>query len=488
MEGVSQEAITLAGHLGLSRLVVLFDDNGITIDGETELTTRENQLQRFEAAGWNVLQADGHDPAAIRKSFTEIEGSDRPTMIAFRTTIGFGADGKAGTDKCHGSPLGDEHINVARNVLDWPHAPFEVPEPLQENWKKAGRRGVSARNAWQDRLNVRSSEDQKAFLEHVGGGDLSAVEVMCATATADFVSSGRSMATRVASGKVLEHLTAQVPALIGGSADLTGSVNTRVPDMMVLSAKDFSGRYMHYGVREHGMAAAMNGMALHSGYVPYSGTFLVFAGYMLGAIRLSALMKQKAIYVLTHDSVGLGEDGPTHQPVETLAQLRALPGLAVIRPGDPVEVAEAWQAALTFEGPSAIVLSRQNVALLREGARADGGALRGGYVLAEADGGRRDVTLIGTGSELALAVQARDLLAEDGICAAVVSMPSFELFAAQSAEWQSTVLGSEAVPRVAVEAALRFGWDGLIGRMVGLLGWKVMAPPRRLRCSMNISV
>lgn len=488
MEGISQEAITLAGHLGLSKLTVLFDDNAITIDGDTDLATAEDQKARFRAAGWDVLEADGHDPDAIRTALAAATYTSAPTMVAFKTQIGFGAGDKAGTAKCHGSPLGAAHIAQARQALNWPHPPFVIPEDIHAQWDQAAQRGRVPYAEWSGRVAALPAAERATFLNHVNTV-LPAYDGALQTVAEEFVAAGKALATRAASGKVLEHLTAAVPALIGGSADLTGSVNTRVPGMQALSDQDFGGRFVHYGVREHGMAAAMNGMALHGGYIPYSGTFLVFAGYMLGAMRLSALMGQKVIYVLTHDSIGLGEDGPTHQPVETLAQLRALPGLTVLRPGDPVEVAEAWGAALAVEGPVAMVLSRQAVPVLRANT-GGAGAGQGAYVLLEAEGGTRDVTLIGTGTELSLAVAARDLLAVDGIKAAVVSMPSFELFAQQPPEVQAAVLGDEATPRVAVEAGLRFGWDQVIGRsggFVGMQGYGASGPAEELYAHFGIT-
>ncbi|NBZ89395.1 transketolase [Rhodobacteraceae bacterium CYK-10] len=482
MEGIAQEAISLAGHLRLSRLIVLFDDNGITIDGKTSLATSEDQAARFRAAGWRVLAADGHDPVAIKAALDEaVTDTDRPTMVAFRTQIGRGAGDKAGTAKSHGSPLGCSHIAAARAAMDWPHAPFVIPAEITDAWAATSRRGKLAHMEWATRLQKRPPAEQQAFTDHVARRLPDFTQALDAAAS-EFLASGKPLATRAASGKVLEHLIPLVPALIGGSADLTGSVNTRVPGHEVIAADAFGGRFVHWGIREHGMAAAMNGMALHGGYVPYSGTFLVFAGYMLGAMRLSALMGQKVVYVLTHDSIGLGEDGPTHQPVESLAQLRAMPGLTVLRPGDPVEVAEAWGVALAQPGPVALVLSRQAVPVLRKELSAHATA-RGAYVLSEAKGGPRQVTLIGTGTELALAVEAQAILAAEGIRAAVVSMPSMELFAAQDEAWQDAVLGPCALPRVAVEAALRFGWDSVLGRsgrFVGMTGFGASGPAEAL--------
>ena len=483
MEGISQEAITMAGHLKLNKLTVLFDDNAITIDGGTALTTEEDQLRRFGAAGWNTLSADGHSDVDIRQALEAAQSADRPTIIAFKTRIGFGAGEKEGTAKCHGSPLGADGLAAARANLNWQHAPFEVPEDILNQWRDAGERSTGTHETWKARVEALSVEEQAAFTDHMSGASLTKAASLAEDVIAEFASSGAPLATRVASGKVLETLAAEIPSLIGGSADLTGPVNTRTSDMQAITSDNYAGRYIHYGVREHGMAAIMNGLALHGGYVPYSGTFLVFQGYMLGAMRLSALMRTRVIYVLTHDSIGLGEDGPTHQPVESLAQLRALPGMTVYRPGDPIEVAEAWASALALDGPSVIVLSRQSVPVLRAGTLPQSGAGAGGYVLREAKGGRRDVTLVGTGSELSLAVEAADTLAAEGINAAVVSLPSFERFAEQTEDYQTAVLGGSDIPIVAVEAALRFGWDGIVGQkggFVGMTGFGASAPAGEL--------
>lgn len=483
MEGISQEAITLAGHLKLNKLTILFDDNEITIDGDTSLTTTDDQIKRFEAAGWATQFADGHDHASIHAALAMAETSDKPTMIAFKTRIGFGAGDKEGTAKCHGSPLGSEAIATARVNLDWPYEPFEIPKKISRQWKLAGLRSAGEFLAWENHVAALPSRQKTVFKDHLSGNSAEGAIAVAQAVASDFVKDGSAMATRVASGKVLNALTEKLPALIGGSADLTGSVNTRTPSTDTLTPDNLTGRFIHYGVREHGMAACMNGMALHGGYVPYSGTFLVFQGYMLGAMRLSALMGTKVIYVLTHDSIGLGEDGPTHQPVESLAQLRALPGMTVYRPGDPVEVAETWVSALTQNGPSAIVLSRQAVPVLRGESTPGSGVDKGGYVLHEAPDGVRDVTLIGTGSELSRAVEAAEILAQEGINAAVVSLPSFERFAQQSEAYQQSVLGPIETPRVAVEAALRFGWDGIIGLaggFVGMTGYGASAPAGEL--------
>ncbi|MBU9698734.1 transketolase [Rhodobacteraceae bacterium HSP-20] len=476
MEGVSQEAISLAGHLRLSRLIVLWDDNGITIDGGTAAATSEDQRKRFEASGWQTLACDGHDPESIAAAMAMAKRATRPVMIACRTVIGKGAPAKAGTAKCHGSPLGGEEIAGARAALGWAHGPFEVPEEVRAAWAAAGARGVALRLDWEARLAA--SSRRGAFLAHHEGRLPDGWREALAAHRAGLSEAGKAMATRKASGAALEVLTARVPALIGGSADLTGSVNTLTKATAPLTAQDFAGRYIHYGVREHGMAAVMNGMALHGGYRPYAGTFLVFADYLHPALRLSCLMGLPVTYVLTHDSIGLGEDGPTHQPVETLAMLRATPGLVTLRPADAVEAAEAWEIALDrAKGPTAIVLSRQDLPVLRADGGVGNASARGGYVLAEAECGPRKVTIVATGSEVSLAVEARAALEARGIGAAVVSLPSFELFRAQDAAYRAAVLGQGV--RIGVEAALRFGWDEVIGAeggFVGMTGFGASAP------------
>lgn len=476
MEGISQEAISLAGHLRLSRLVVLWDDNGITIDGGTQAATSEDQRMRFEAAGWRVLSCDGHDEGSISRALADARLSDRPVMVACKTVIGKGSPAKAGTAKCHGSPLGTAEIAAARVALGWPHEAFDVPEDVRSTWVAAGARGAAARLDWEGRLAASSRRGE--FLSHIEGRLPDGWREALAAHRAGLSENRGAVATRKASGAALEVLTARVPQMIGGSADLTGSVNTLTKATPPLTAQDFGGRYIHYGVREHGMAAVMNGMALHGGYRPYAGTFLVFADYLHPALRLSCLMGLPVTYVLTHDSIGLGEDGPTHQPVETLAMLRATPGLVTLRPADAVEAAEAWEIGLDRgAGPTAIVLSRQDLPVLR----ADGGignaSARGGYVLAEAECAPRRVTLVATGSEVSIAAEARAILEARGIGTAVVSLPSFELFRAQEAAYRAAVLGSGL--RIGVEAALRFGWDEVIGAeggFVGMTGFGASAP------------
>ncbi|MXW93181.1 MAG: transketolase [Rhodospirillaceae bacterium] len=470
MEGISQEAITLAGHLGLGRLIVLFDDNGISIDGPTGLATSDDQAGRFEACGWHVQQVDGHDPAALAAAMQAACDSDRPSMIACRTVIGYGAPTKAGTAATHGAPLGEEEIAGTREGLDWRHPPFEIPADVAEAWRTAGARGAADADAWEARLAAADAGVRAAFRRVADGALPAGLGDAVGALKQQFAAEAPKMATRQASGKVLDRLTEVVPELAGGSADLTGSNNTRAAGHSDIAAGDFSGGYIRYGVREHGMAAAMNGMALHGGLIPYGGTFLVFTDYARPAIRLSALMEQRVIYVMTHDSIGLGEDGPTHQPVEHLAALRAMPNLNVFRPCDAVEVAECWELALQArETPSVLALTRQGLPTLRTEHRAENACARGAYVLAEA-GGERQATLLASGSEVSIAVEAQALLKAEGIEAAVVSMPCWELFERQPDDYRAAVLGD--APRIACEAASGFGWTRWTGDGGGFVGMK----------------
>ncbi len=458
MEGISHEAIGLAGRQALSRLIVMWDDNGISIDGKVSLADVTDQKARFAASGWSVHECDGHDPDDIDRALTEAKASDLPSMIACRTHIGFGAPTKQDTKAAHGSPLGPEEIAKVREIYGWPYPPFEVPEKIRAEWRAIGARGASTRTAWEERLGKLPS-GKRAEFERVTAGTLpkKLAGALLAFRKAQSEAAPK-VATRKSSEMVLEVVNAAVPETLGGSADLTGSNNTLTKGLGTFDAANRGGRYIHYGIREHGMAAAMNGIAVHGGCIPYGGTFLCFADYARGAIRLSALMGVRVIYVLTHDSIGLGEDGPTHQPVEHLAMLRATPNLNVFRPADIVETAEAWELALTNTGtPSALALTRQNLRTLRTRHSRQNLSARGAYVLAEAEG-RRQAILIATGSEVEIAMDARDLLQAKGIGTRVVSMPCEELFAAQDEKYRRSVLPAGPV-RVAVEAAVRFGWD-----------------------------
>jgi transketolase len=474
MEGISHEAVGLAGHLGLSKLTVLFDDNDISIDGSTSLSCSDDQLKRFAAHGWAVKRVDGHDPAQVAAALSSALRSKKPTLIACRTIIGLGAPTKAGTAGSHGSALGKDEAAAAKSALGWNAPPFTVPDGISDQWHLAGTRGETPRRAWLKRL---ARHPLRAEFERVTSGRLpDALPAALAALKAGFAETRPKLASRQSSQKVLEALVPAVPELIGGSADLTGSNLTLVKGMGFVAPGNFAGRYIHYGIREHGMAAAMNGMALHGGLIPYGGTFFVFTDYMRPAIRLAALMRQRVIHVLTHDSIGLGEDGPTHQPIEHLASLRAMPNVHVYRPADAMETAECWELALKrADGPSLLVLTRQALPAMRTDT-AENRCARGGYVLAEAEGVRR-ATLIATGSEVAIAMAAREALAADGIGVAVVSLPCWELFAAQDPAYRAEVLG--AAPRVGIEAAGGFGWERWLGEdgvFIGMTGFGASAP------------
>lgn len=484
MEGISHEAVSFAGNLGLSKLIVLFDDNSISIDGPTDLSVRDDQLKRFEACGWDVSSVEGHDHNAVSVAIAAARRTEKPSLIACRTIIGFGAPNKQGTSATHGAPLGDEELDAAKECLGWPLERFDVPDDVMAAWRDVGARGKAVRDAWSTRLAATNAEVREGFERTMSGGLPVGWEASVVEHKKRVSGEAPGWATRVASGEALAAITGLVPELIGGSADLTGSVNTKAPGMEPVKAGDFSGRYIHHGVREHGMAAFMNGMALHGGLIPYAGTFLVFADYMKGAMRLSALMGQRVVYVLTHDSIGLGEDGPTHQSVETLASLRSLPNFNTFRPCDGVETVECWALALTLDGtPSGMVLTRQGVPTLRTDHTDQNLSARGAYVLAEADGGSgaRKATLLATGSEVSIAMAARETLLAEGVPTAVVSMPCWELFDAQDDEYRTSVLGTGM--RVGVEAAVRFGWDRYLKDgdvFIGMDGFGASAPAGQL--------
>ena len=484
MEGISQEAIGLAGAQKLSKLIVFWDNNGISIDGKVSLSDRTDQLARFSASGWSTHQCDGHDPEDIDRAIREARASDLPALVDCRTHIGFGAPTKQDTKGAHGSPLGDEEIAKVREIYGWSYPPFEIPNEIISEWRATGAKGAEAHAAWHERLgklsNAKRAEFERVSHARVHPKLASALNAFKKTASEE----AKKVATRKSSELALEVINATLPETIGGSADLTGSNNTLTKDLGIFDATNRAGRYIHYGIREHGMAAAMNGIAAHGGLIPYGGTFLVFSDYARGAIRLSALMGLPVTYVLTHDSIGLGEDGPTHQPVEHLAALRAIPNLQVLRPADTVETAEAWEIALTSPTtPTVLALTRQNLPVLRTAHSRRNLSAQGGYVLAEAEGKRRAI-LIATGSEVEIAMNARALLQAKGIGTRVVSLPSFELFAAQDEAYRKKVLPAGPV-RVGVEAALRFGWDRwLLGErgaekkagFVGMTGFGASGP------------
>ncbi|CAD0186803.1 Transketolase 1 [Ruegeria sp. THAF57] len=487
MEGVSHEAIDLAGHLGLGRLILCWDDNGITIDGGTDLSTSTDQVKRFEAAGWHVLSVDGHDNEAIASAIHAAQAeTERPSLIACKTTIGKGAPNKAGSHKVHGAPLGTDEIAATRAALGWTAPPFEIPPEVANAWLAVAQRGAKMRTDWLNRKAMHPKS--KEFDQSLAPAEDYPLARAIAAHKSSLSSERPKLATRKASEMALEVVNAVLPNSVGGSADLTGSNNTKTSEMRPVTRSDYDGDYIHYGIREHGMAAAMNGIALHGGFFTYGGTFLAFADYCRPAIRLSALMQVPVAYVMTHDSIGLGEDGPTHQPVETIASLRAIPNLTVIRPADGVETAEAWEIAATAtKTPTLLCLSRQGLPTVRTVHNPANLAARGAYVLREPDA-PRDVTLIATGSEVEIALNAADLLAKQGIQAAVVSAPSFDLFEAQPVQYQTEVLGTG--PRVGVEAAVSQGWHKWLGHnsaFVGMTGFGASAPAPALYQHFNIT-
>ena len=466
MEGVSHEAASMAGHLGLGRLIILFDDNGISIDGSTDLAVSDDTTARFEAYGWQVIAVDGHDMGAVSGAIATAKAeAKKPSLIRCKTVIGFGAPTKAGTSGVHGAPLGGEEISGTRAALGWDHAPFEIPAEIIANWREVGSRGSAARAAWQARYDGADTVD---FDKTLRGDWDTEIEEAVQQWKKSLAAEPQKIATRVASQKAIEAILQACPAMFGGSADLTGSNNTRVGAHENFSKGNYGGSYVHYGVREHGMAAAMNGIALHGGTIPYGATFLVFTDYCRPSIRLSALMRQRVIYVMTHDSIGLGEDGPTHQPVEHLAALRAIPNLHVFRPADAVETVEAWQCALASRStPSVLALSRQGLAQFRTNDLQVNKTAKGAYVAA-GDPATSKVTLLASGSEVAIALAARDTLADKNLAATVVSVPCLELFWQQDSAYRKTVLGSG--PRIVIEAALRQPWDRLLNEGDGFVG------------------
>jgi len=478
MEGLSQEAISLAGHLKLNKLIVLFDDNGISIDGPTSLAVSEDTLGRFEACGWNTIAVDGHNEAEISTALARVQNSDKPTLIACKTTIAYGAPTKAGKASSHGSPLGKEEIEGARAKLGWSHAPFEIPEHILASWRAAGARGSVTYREWAAR-EAKSGGALKQFLtcELPQGLQEKFQEFKKL-----LVEKKPNEATRKSSQEILEVLNPLIPQLVGGSADLTGSNNTKTKTLSAVSAADYSGRYIYYGVREHAMAAVMNGLALHGGFIPYGGTFLVFADYCRPAIRLAAIMGLRVIFVMTHDSIGIGEDGPTHQPVEHLASLRAIPNLNVFRPCDATETAECWEIAIKSKStPSVLCLTRQNLPALRLEYTAENLCERGAYIIRDETRHIRSnlqVTLVASGSEVSIAVEAQKLLSAQNILAQVVSMPCMELFDAQPESYRNKVIENGTIV-VAIEAAVQFGWEKYIGKygmFIGMNGFGASGP------------
>jgi transketolase len=482
MEGISQEAIALAGHLKLGKLVVFWDNNNISIDGPVTLSDSTDQLQRFGASGWHTIACDGHDPEAIAQAIEAAKADPRPSLIACKTTIGFGSPAKAGSNKAHGSPLGKDEIEATRKALGWTAPAFEVPSDILDAWRLAGLRSTKDRKAWEKRLAAAESEKRSEFERRVRGDLPGGFEPAMAAYKQKLAADKPKVATRKSSEMALEIINGVVPETIGGSADLTGSNNTKTSQTKPLSASDYSGRYVYYGIREHGMAAAMNGLALHGGVIPYSGTFLVFSDYARPAMRLASLMHQRVVFVMTHDSIGLGEDGPTHQPVEHLAALRAIPNHLVLRPADAMEAAECWEVALESRtAPSTIALTRQNLPLVRKEFSEENLCAKGAYELATASDDAA-VTIFATGSEVEIALAARDKLQAHGHPTRVVSVPCFELFEQQSAAYKEANIGKSKI-KIAIEAGIRQGWDrfiGLDGIFIGMTGFGASGPIEKL--------
>ena len=484
MEGISEEAISLAGHLGLNKLIVFWDNNDITIDGLVSAANSTDQIKRFEAVGWNTISIDGHNYKEIEKAIKKAQKSKKPTLIACKTKIGFGAPNKCGTSKCHGSPLGAEELAAMRKALGWTAAPFEVPSETLKNWREAGKRSLAAYQDWEKRAKIKG----KDFLDAIAGKLPKGWDKELNKLKEQAIAEQTKVATRKASQMCLEAIMPNLPELVGGSADLAASNLTLTKVSKTVTAADYNGNNIMYGIREHAMAAIMNGLALHGGLIPFGGTFFVFSDYMRPSMRLAALMGIRVIYVLTHDSIGVGEDGPTHQPIEHLASYRCMPGILTFRPCDVVETAEAWQLAISTEDkPSILALTRQNLPLLRKSAQENLTA-KGGYILA-GDAKKRQATIIATGSEVSLAMEARAKLAEEGIEVTVVSMPCCELFDAQPEPYREEVLGH--APRVAVEAASKFGWERYVGEkgdIIGMDGFGASGPAGELYKYFGITV
>lgn len=484
MEGISEEAISTAAHLGLNKLIVFWDNNNITIDGSVSAANSTDQIKRFQAVGWNTIEIDGHNYDQIEQAVAAAQKSDKPTLVACKTQIGYGAPTKCGTSKCHGSPLGAEELAAMRQNLNWNYEPFEVPADVLEAWRAAGSRSHDAFLAWEKRARAKGRE----FLDVIAGKLPAGWDKELKELKRQAVKEKTKVATRKASQMCLETIVPHIPEIVGGSADLAASNLTFTSASKTVTKDDYNGNNVMYGIREHAMAAIMNGMALHGGIIPFGGTFFVFSDYMRPAMRLAALMGIRVIYVLTHDSIGVGEDGPTHQPIEHLASYRCMPNILTFRPCDVVETAEAWQIALeTEDKPSLLALTRQGLPLLRTSAEVNLSA-KGGYVIAGEDK-KRQATIIATGSEVSLAVEAMNKLAEEGIKVAVVSMPCTELFDAQPIDYQEQVLGK--APRIAVEAASKFGWEkyvGLEGDIIGMDGFGASGPAEELYKYFGITV
>ena len=482
MEGISQEAITLAGHLKLNKLIVLWDDNQISIDGPISIADSTDQIARFDACNWNTISVDGHDRKEIANALEEAQSSDRPVMIACRTTIGYGSPNKAGTASAHGAPLGDEEIAATRKALGWKAKPFNVPSEILDDWRIIGLRSSQKRKEWEKRFSKMEADKRGEFQRRMRGDLPATLEPAISEYKRTLAREKPTKASRQSSQMALEVINDIAIEAIGGSADLTGSNNTKTSQTNSITPDDFSGRYIHWGVREHAMAAAMNGMALHGGLIPYSGGFMIFSDYCRTSIRLAALMGIRVIHVLTHDSIGLGEDGPTHQPVEQLASLRAIPNFMVMRPADAMETAECWQLALESQStPSAIALSRQALTALRTEYDVENRCASGAYEISSASDNAQ-ISLFATGSEVEIAIEAQNLLEEQNIPTRVVSVPCFELFEAQSSRYQTNMIG-EATLNIAIEAGVRQGWDRFIGSngvFIGMNSFGGSAPAKQL--------
>lgn len=484
MEGISEEAIALAGHWQLNKLIAFWDNNNVTIDGNVSLASSTDQIARFKANGWNTIAIDGHNCCQIEKAIEKAQKSDRPTLIACKTTIGYGAPNKCNSPKCHGSPLGADELALMRQNLGWTAEPFAVSEEILKAWREAGRRSIEQDKEWQKRASAKGQD----FLEAIAGKLPKGWDKELNQLKKQAIKEKTNIASRKSSQMCLEAIMPHLPQLVGGSADLAGPNMVLTKSSKTISAQDFNGNNIEYGVREHAMGAIMNGLALHGGLIPFGGTFFVFSDYLRPSMRLAALMGLHVIYVMTHDSIGVGEDGPTHQPIEQLASFRAMPNILTFRPCDLVETAEAWALAIEQQNtPSILALSRQNLPLLRQDSKLNLSA-RGAYIIA-GDAAKRQATLIATGSEVGLAVEAHNKLKEEGIETAVVSMPCAELFDAQDITYQEQILGTK--PRIAVEAASKFGWEkyvGLTGDIIGMDGFGASAPGAELYQYFGITV
>ncbi len=480
MEGISHEACAIAGHMKLSKLIVLYDDNDITIDGSTELSFTEDTLKRFESYGWDTQRVDGHNPDEIEAAIKKAKQTNTPSLISCKTKIGFGSPNKEGTSSCHGSPLGEEEIKLTKERLGWAYEPFEIPENILSYWRNIGSKGAKERSEWETRLE--NNNNKEKFLKQLSGDYSTEIVENIKQAKQYCLSEEPKLATRAASGKTLEKIVPNVDFLIGGSADLTGSNNTYVKGEKILDTNNYGGQYINYGVREHAMAAIMNGLSLHGGIVPYAGTFMSFADYSRAAIRLGALMGTRVIHVMTHDSIGLGEDGPTHQPVEHLASLRAIPNLMVMRPADGIETAECWEIAINRkDAPTLMALTRQGIPTLRDDINNNKSA-KGAYIISDSSSEPKAL-IFATGSEVEIAIQAQKHLENDGIATRVISVPCFELFEEQSEEYKAEILGSKDTVKLAIEAGIRMGWDRFIGSdgiFIGMSSFGASAPAPQL--------